>query len=169
VQWFPVEGSPLICHAPDPMVVFGRPKGRRKAYLQWVEGNIPPQVVFEVGPSAFRYQKLMRKFQFYEHYGVEEYYHNDPDRTDLRAWRRVGQTLEEIPHLVGWTSPLLGIGFAVEANELQIIRPDRPLQELMEQTKRYQQARELAEKRAERLAAQLRALGVDPEAEPPQP
>src|SRR3954470_18853689 len=45
--WYPVEGHPEIVTAPDAMVVFGRPKRHRLSYLQWEEGGIPPQVVFE--------------------------------------------------------------------------------------------------------------------------
>ena len=33
--WYPVEGQPKICIAPDVMVVFGRPKGYRGSYRQW--------------------------------------------------------------------------------------------------------------------------------------
>src|SRR5580704_5926412 len=46
--WYPVEGDSSTCTAPDAMVVFGRQKGFRGSYQQWREGNIPPQVVFEV-------------------------------------------------------------------------------------------------------------------------
>ena len=45
--WYPVEGKPNIRNAPDVMVVFGRPKGDRGSYMQWVENGIAPQVVFE--------------------------------------------------------------------------------------------------------------------------
>jgi hypothetical protein len=41
--WYPVEGHPEICTAPDAMVVFGRPKGDRGSYLQWEEGGVAPQ------------------------------------------------------------------------------------------------------------------------------
>ena len=54
--WYPVEGDNKTRAAPDAMVVFGRPKGDRSSYLQWLEGNIAPQVVFEVlspGNSVF--------------------------------------------------------------------------------------------------------------------
>jgi Uma2 family endonuclease len=30
--WYPVEGRPDICRAPDTMDVFGRPKGDRSSY-----------------------------------------------------------------------------------------------------------------------------------------
>src|SRR5262245_3616825 len=44
--WYPVEGHPEIVTAPDVYVVFGRPKHHRGSYLQWLEENIPIQVVF---------------------------------------------------------------------------------------------------------------------------
>ena len=47
--WYPVPDRAISGPvAPDVMVAFGRPKGRRGAYLQWEEGGIPPHVVFEV-------------------------------------------------------------------------------------------------------------------------
>ena len=53
--WYPVEASKPIpedftlrSQAPDVMVIFGRPKGRRGSYKQWQEAQTPPQVVFEI-------------------------------------------------------------------------------------------------------------------------
>ena len=46
--WYPVEGHPEISTAPDVLVAFGRPKGDRGSYLQWEEGGVAPQVVFEI-------------------------------------------------------------------------------------------------------------------------
>src|SRR5271155_2898316 len=46
--WYPVEGDNTICAAPDIFVAFGRPKGDRGSYQQWLEGNIAPQVIFEI-------------------------------------------------------------------------------------------------------------------------
>src|ERR1700740_1321724 len=46
--WYPVKGEPTIRTAPDAMVAFGRPKGRRGSYKQWEEDGVAPQVVFEV-------------------------------------------------------------------------------------------------------------------------
>src|SRR3954453_12869512 len=42
--WYPVEGDPAICTAPNTMVVFGSPKGHRGSYKQWEEGGIAPRV-----------------------------------------------------------------------------------------------------------------------------
>lgn len=70
--WYPVEGHPEICLAPDVLVAFGRPKGDRGAYLQWEEEDIAPQVVFEILSPSDTVLSMIRKFRFYERYGVEE-------------------------------------------------------------------------------------------------
>src|SRR5881398_3342302 len=90
--WYPVEGEPTIRAAPDAMVVFGRPKGYRGSYKQWEEGGIAPQVVFEVLSPGNRFAEMLRKFQFYERYGVEEYYIYDPDNVELTGYLRQGVT-----------------------------------------------------------------------------
>ncbi|MGH2370540.1 MAG: Uma2 family endonuclease [Chloroflexota bacterium] len=185
--WYPVEGRPDTCTAPDALVVFGRPKGDRGAYLQWREGDIAPQVVFEILSPGNTVAEMTRKFRFYERHGVEEYYLYDPDDGELSGWRRRGGEFEEIEQMVGWVSPRTGVRFGLEAGELQLFRPDgerfATYLELMAQqeqarqraaeehrraeqeAQRAEQERERAEQaaqRAERLAAQLRALGVEP-------
>jgi Uma2 family endonuclease len=201
--WYPVEGHPEIRQAPDAMVVFGRPKGDRGSYMQWVENHVAPQVVFEVLSPGNRFGQPQRKYDFYEQYGVEEYYIYDPNRQMLDGFRRAGRVLEEIPEMNGWGSPRLGIRFDMSSGDLQIFRPDgrpfatylelaaqreeerrakeeerrakeeerrareeerRAREQAQQRAEQERQARELAEQKAERLAAQLRALGVDPEA-----
>ena len=61
--WYPVEGDNKTRQAPDTMVVFGRPKGYRGSYQQWLEDNIAPQVVKKTGclllhPAQFRIRHL---------------------------------------------------------------------------------------------------------------
>jgi Uma2 family endonuclease len=173
--WYPVEGDNTIRTALDILVAFDRPKGYRGSYQQWREGGIAPQVVFEILSPGNRQGKMIRKFRFYERYGVEEYYVYDPDDGELTGWIRVGQELEEIPDMFGWVSPRLGIRFELVAGELQIYGPDGQrfltYVELAEQRDKQRQEREKERQeiekerqRAERLAAQLRALGVEPEA-----
>src|SRR6266849_2206196 len=86
--WYPVEGDPTVRQAPDIMVAFDRPKGDRGSYRQWEEGGIAPHVVFEILSPGNRFGEMLRKFQFYEYYGVEEYYLFDPDQGDLTGWLR---------------------------------------------------------------------------------
>jgi len=168
--WYPVEGDPTISAAPDAMVVFGRPKGFRGSYLQWRENNIAPQVVFEVISPGNRPQELLHKNHFYQQYGVEEYYAYNPHNGELSGWHRVEGGWEVIPRLAGWTSPRLGVRFEFENGELAIYRPDgRRFTTFAETTRQLQVAEDEAKdakERARRLAAQLRALGVEPELEP---
>ena len=124
--WYPVEGEPNIRIAPDVMVAFGRPKGYRGSYKQWEEGNVAPQVVFEILSPGNRPGEMVRKFQFYEQYGVEEYYIYDPDDGSLDGWLRVGDHLEEVPEMAGFVSPRLGIRFdpGEGPDNLRIFGPD---------------------------------------------
>src|SRR5918997_7065103 len=84
--WYPIEGDNKTRQAPDVMVAFGRPKGDRGSYQQWVEDNIAPQVVFEILSPGNRLKEMTKKLQFYERYGVEEYYIYDPDEIELIGW-----------------------------------------------------------------------------------
>jgi Uma2 family endonuclease len=174
--WYPVEGKPTIRSAPDAMVVFGRPKGDRGSYKQWEEEGIPPYAVFEVLSPGNRAGEMERKFQFYERYGVEEYYIYDPDRGDLVGWRRANDILEEIPNMAGYQSARLKIRFEPGdgPDNLKIIGPDgEPFLTYAELVKQRNADRQLAEEkarlaeeqtqRADRLAARLRELGIEPD------
>jgi Uma2 family endonuclease len=158
--WYPVEGNNTIRQAPDVMVAIGRPKGDRGSYQQWKEGGIAPQVVFEILSPGNRLGEMHKKLRFYEQYGVAEYYVYDPDRLDFAGWMRNDDRLESIEQPNDWISPLLGIRFKLEANELEIYRPDgQTFSSFIDLDLRCQ----AAEQRAEKLAAKLRELGIDPE------
>jgi len=178
--WYPVEGRNTRRLAPDAMVAFGRPKGQRGSYKQWEEADVPPQVVFEIWSPSNRRRVMDYRFRFYERYGVEEYYHFEPYKIRLDGWVRDGDALRPIAEANGWTSPRLGIRFEL-GETMTIFRPDgRPFQSLIEiarQRDDFEQAAHLerdradvldrtarsAIERAERLAAQLRAAGLEPE------
>ncbi len=186
--WYPVEGQPKIRKAPDVMVALGRPKEDRGSYMNWLENNVSPQVVFEVLSPGNRDSAMRDKFEFYQRYGVEEYYIYDPAEVQLIGWLRQGEKLVKIPQMEGWVSPRLGIRFDMSGPELQIFGADGgrflSFVEVIEQRDRERREREQAQqqaaqaqqqaaqaqqqseeaaRRAERLAAQLRALGIEPE------
>jgi len=186
--WYPVEGDPKSRMAPGVMVAFGRAKGDRGSYQQWLEANIPPQVVFEILSPGNRVTKMVEKLRFYERYGVEEYYIYDPDGIELTGLSRSGEALVVISEMSGWVSPRLGIRFDLSGEELQLYRPDgQPFLSYVEIAQRAEQERQRAEQerqraeqaerrleqesqradqaeqRAEQLAAQLRAMGINPD------
>jgi Uma2 family endonuclease len=158
--WYPVEGHPEIRVAPDAMVVFGRPKGDRGSYRQWEESDIAPQVVFEVLSPGNRLTEMAKKLQFYDRYGVEEYYIYDPDRNDLSGFQRLKGKLTVLDDMTDWVSPRLGIRFVLMPDDLLIYYPNgQRFLTTVELTQQVAQEKQ----RADRLAAQLRALGVEPD------
>jgi Uma2 family endonuclease len=189
--WYPVEGDNVTRAAPDAMVAFGRPKGYRGSYRQWEEGGVAPQVVFEVLSPGNRPAEMARKRDFYERFGVEEYYVYDPDGPRMEGWRRgAAGRFERVPRMDGFVSPRLGVRFDLSGPELRVLNPDgsrfltfaelaearRRAEESLERERRRSERerrnREAAEKRAEtaeqraaRLAERLRELGIDPDAD----
>ena len=186
--WYPVEGDNKTRVAPDVMVAFGRPKGKRGSYQQWREDNIAPQVVFEILSPGNTLKEMANKFQFYNRHRVEEYYLYDPDKVDLTAWLRFETGLEVIEQIKGWVSPRLGIRFELAEDELQIYLPDgqrfatyvEVVQQREQERQRAEQERQRAEQERQRaeqaeamleqerqrsqvLEARLQELGIDPE------
>jgi Uma2 family endonuclease len=174
--WYPVEGDPKTRIAPDALVAFGRPKGDRGSYRQWEEGGIAPQVVFEVMSPGNRPAEMKNKLRFYQRFGVLEYYLYEPDHIQIFGWLREGDELREIREMNGWSSPLLGIRFVlpIAEGELEIQQPDgrrfltylelaQERDQFAQERDQFVQERDAERQRAERMAAQLRALGIKPE------
>ncbi|HEY9752518.1 MAG TPA: Uma2 family endonuclease [Coleofasciculaceae cyanobacterium] len=171
--WYPVEGNNKIRQAPDVLVAIGRPKGDRGSYMQWREGNLPPQVVFEVLSPGNTRAEINRKLLFYNQYGVQEYYLYDPDTNALSGWLRRDDFLDVIDPIADWVSPMLGIRFDLSGSELRIFGPDGQLfltygeiaqraEQAEERAEQAEERAEQAEERARRLEERLRAMGIDP-------
>jgi hypothetical protein len=141
-------------------------------------------------------KEMADKLAFYDLYCVEEYYLYDPEKNRLEIWTRRrtedgGSRLAAQSHVRGWTSPRLGVRFALMPETLQLFDPSgRPFLTSVElarradaeharadrEARRAEQEAERARKadaraeneraRAERLAERLRALGIDPDGGP---
>jgi Uma2 family endonuclease len=166
---YAVEGNPAIRQAPDVYVAFGRPKGDRGSYKVWEEGGVFPQVVFEVWSPGNRQQAMEDKKEFYERYGAEEYYIVYPEfPAHAEGWVRAGGTFARVSEMNGWVSPRLGWKFVLERGELAVFGPDgrqlRTAAEMVAERDAAERAAAEQRERAEKLAAKLRELGVDPDA-----
>ncbi|MFO5495065.1 MAG: Uma2 family endonuclease [Cuspidothrix sp.] len=170
--WYPVEGSVKTRQAPDIMVIFGRPKGKRGSYKQWEENNVAPQVVFEILSPGNRSQEMAKKLLFYQRHGVEEYYVYNPDKIELTGFILEQAWLEEIEEIKNWVSPRLGIRFELTANNLEIYYPEgRKFLTSLELNQRAEQEYQRAEQEYQRaeqerqnyqtLLAKLQAKGID--------
>jgi Uma2 family endonuclease len=158
---YPVKGQPEVRQAPDVYVAFGAAKVPRGSYKVWEENGVFPQVIFDVWSPNNRQQAMEDKRDFYERYGAEEYYIVYPEfPSHVDGWRREGGKLVRVPEMNGYVSPRLGIRFEFNLGNLTVTGPDgrafrSPAEVIAE--------RDEAERQAERLAAKLRELGVDPE------
>ncbi|MEK7258020.1 MAG: Uma2 family endonuclease [Bacteroidota bacterium] len=123
--WYPVKGRVDICKAPDVMVAIGRPKGHRDTYLQWLEANTPPQVVFEIFSRTNRRRVNKENLlEFYTRHGVQEYYIYDPVRNTFIVYQRRRDEFTCLERLQKWTSPLLGIRFEWSEKTFEIYHPN---------------------------------------------
>ncbi|BAQ65716.1 Uma2 family endonuclease [Geminocystis sp. NIES-3709] len=158
--WYPVEGRPDIRVAPDVFVVFGRPKGDRGSYRQWQEDNISPQVVFEILSPGNTFKEMIKKQQFYDRYGIQEYYIYDPDDNELTGLQRVEGNLIMIEEVSDWISPLLGIRFIMTEETLEVYYPDgQPFLTTVELRQKAQDEKLRADQ--ERLRADQEKLRAD--------
>ncbi len=174
--WYPIQGNKKIRRAPDIMVVLGRPKGYRGSYKQWLENNIAATVVFEIISPGNTVQEMAKKFEFYQNYGVQEYYVYNPHLNSLEGWYRKNNVLEGIKGIQGWISPNLGLKFELLAETLAIYGPDGEKfysfveldglrQEQKERAEQERQRAQLQQQRAEqeRQRAQLQQQRAEQE------
>jgi len=169
-NWFPREGEPDYCKAPDVYVVFGRPKGHRGSWKQWEEGDVPLTVVFEILSPANSAIEMAKKLAFYDENGVEEYYLYDPDKNQLAVYVRGQMALRLIWFVGSFVSPRLGIRFDLTGPEMRVFYPDgRPFlsfeeleaQRLAEEQKRLAAEQALQSEAERRLAAEQKRLAAE--------
>jgi len=173
--WYPKQAGTLtiqeeslpFSQAPDIMVVLGVQKKDRGSYKQWEEGNIAPQVVFEILSPSNSKGEMEDKFQFYDYYGVEEYYVYNPKLNQLQGWLRSGGGLTEIPQMEGWRSPLLQISFSTSSQKLQLFTPSGEAfgtyEDVVQERDRATERADRAESDLQQLREKLRQLNIDPD------
>lgn len=169
--WYPIEGRPDICKAPDVMVVMNHPAGDRESYKQWQENGRQPDVVFEFISKSNTADEMMDKLDFYSDMGCQEFFIYDYRRGKFNAFRRNGgNCLQKKPAETDgtWFSHVLGMSFGLDENgRLWVRRPDGRLMETQRQilARAEQEAARAQQEaaRADLLAAKLRELGIDPD------
>ena len=112
---------------------------------------------------------MLRKLEFYERHGVQEYYVYDPDSFAFTVlWRSPEGRLVPQEETTEIVSPLLGLRFVAPGDApWTIYYADgerlKSYQELRNERNELRNERDQERARADRLATQLRALGIDPE------
>ena len=165
------QGNPKAVVAPDVFVVLGVDKKKRFSYKTWEEQDKMPNFILEITSKSTASQDRGIKKGLYAYLGVKEYFQYDPTadylRPCLQGFRLMeGNYLPILGQLHGDRlsihSETLGLELRLEADgEMRFYNPKTG--EKLLSTGEMEQARVQAEQRADKLAAKLRELGLDPD------
>jgi hypothetical protein len=157
--WYPVEGDPRICVAPDVTIIRDSNQPIVTTYHQFRMGGYV-QLAIEIISNANTAAGMAEKRAFFDRYGAHEYWEYDPRRATLRIWaRRNGQFVEALIPPTGYASSVGGVTVSVDDDGALCVRdPDghRWLSMNGEYRTVAQRADELAS-RVAALEAELRA------------
>jgi Uma2 family endonuclease len=142
---------------PDFFVVLGTERKDRKSWVVWGEDGKYPNVIVEIlSKSTAKIDRGLKKQLYQDTFRTPEYFWFDPTNLEFKGFHLVnGQYEELIPTEQGrlW-SRQLELHLGIDQGKLPFFTADQQLVPLPE---------EAAEQRAERLAAKLRELNIDPD------
>ncbi|ASC72649.1 Hypothetical Protein XM38_036070 [Halomicronema hongdechloris C2206] len=155
----------------DVFVVLGTEKKDRRSWAIWDEGGKYPNVVIELlSSSTSRIDKGAKKNLYQDVWRLPGYYWFHPETLEFAGFRLVNGRYEAIAptearHL---PSEQLGLQLGIHGQQLRWFTAEGeliPLPEEVEQQRAEQECQraEQEHQRAERLAAILKAQGIDPE------
>ena len=153
---------------PDFFVVLGTEKRPRKSWVVWGEEGQYPHVIVEIlSKSTAKVDRTAKKELYQNTFRTPEYFWFDPNTLEFQGFCLVAghyQPLE--PNAPGqlW-SEQLGLFFGVHHQQLRYFDADGGLIPTPQEVAHQEMAAKNSEKqRADKLAAKLREMGIDPEA-----
>jgi len=165
------QGNPQSVVAPDTFVVFGVNNQERRSYKTWEEQNKTPDFVLEITSISTRSNDQGAKKGIYAFLGVREYFQYDPTGDYLNPQIQGFRLVEgnyfpvEVNRLpddtLSVSSEVLGLELRVNSRQMRFYDPVTQRKLLTPQEESL--ARQQAEERAQRLAAKLRELNIDPD------
>ncbi|MFN6517671.1 MAG: Uma2 family endonuclease [Nostoc sp. CreGUA01] len=165
------KGYPESVVAPDVFVVFGVENRDRRSYKTWEENNQTPDFVLEITSKTTRSKDQGAKKGIYAFLGVREYFQYDPTgdylNPQLQGLRLIegnyfpvaANTLAD--GTISLPSEVLGLELRLEAEKLRFYNPATG--EILLTHEEEVAARQATEEKAQRLAAKLRELNIDPD------
>ena len=152
---------------PDFFLVKGTEKRPRRSWVVWEEGGRYPDVIIELlSTSTEKTDKNLKKALYQDRFRTPEYFLFSPEALTLTGYRLVNGQYEAIaPNPYGhlW-SQALELSLGVQNDQLRYFTAEGNLVPTPEEAalQAESQAQAMAD-RAARLAAQLKAAGIEPD------
>lgn len=165
------QGNPKAFVSPDVFVIFGVEKKKRSSYKTWEEKGKVPDFILEITSRTTASEDRGIKKGLYAYLGVREYFQYDPTadylRPALQGFRLMGENYlpiaaEPHDHRMIIHSETLRLNLCLEADGAMRFYDPQTGAKLLS-PREVDEARHQAEQRAARLAAKLKALGIDPD------
>ncbi|MEG4341695.1 Uma2 family endonuclease [Microcoleus sp. A003_D6] len=173
---------------PDFFVITNTEKRPRRSWVIWEENGRYPDIIIELlSDSTARVDRNQKKILYQNQFRTSEYFWFDPEDFEFAGFRLINQEYQAIlPNEFGrlW-SEVLEFYLGIHDGKLRYFTPDGELvatpeesalqaqeqaaqaqeqaAQAQEQAAQAQEQAAQAQERAERLANQLRALGIEPE------
>jgi Uma2 family endonuclease len=152
---------------PDFFLVKQTQKQPRKSWVVWEEGGKYPDLIIELlSDSTAEVDRTLKKVLYQDRFRTPEYFWFSPQSLEFAGFRLIGHTYIVItPNQQGWLwSEELELYLGIQDGRLRYFNAQAQLVPTPEEEAALaQQQAEQALRRAEQLAEQLRALGVEPE------
>ena len=151
---------------PDFFLVRNTSKRPRKSWVVWEEeGKYPDLIIELLSNSTAETDKTTKKNLYQDQFRTQEYFWFSPDDLELNGFKLVGQEYQEIiPNTAGLLkSEVLGLFQGIYQEKLRYFTSEGDLVSTPEEAALQAENRaNEAQNRAERLAQQLRSLGIEP-------
>jgi Uma2 family endonuclease len=168
IYYSPQQKKSEYFRGPDFFVVLGTTRNpNRRSWVVWQEEGKYPNVIVEIlSDSTAKTDREEKKQIYQDTFRTPDYFWFDPESLEFQGFTLISgryQALE--PNERGWLwSEQLGLYLGIHEDKLRYFTPDGALVPTPEEAARQAEDRAIQEsQRAEKLAAKLRELGIDPE------
>jgi Uma2 family endonuclease len=167
IYYSPTQRKSEDFRGPDLFVVLGAEKRPRKSWVVWEENGQYPHIIIELlSDSTAKTDRGFKKTLYANVFRTPDYFWFDPASLEFKGFHLLDGSYEELqPNAQGhlW-SQQLGLFLGIHAETLRFFTLDGTLVPTPEETAEAEYQRAEAEhQQNERLIAQLRALGVEPD------
>ncbi len=157
---------------PDFFVVLGTERKPRKSWVLWAEKGKYPNLIVEIlSDSTAAVDRGLKKQLYQDTFRTPDYYWFDPKSLEFAGFHLIDGRYQPIePNSEGWLwSQQLELYLGIHEQKLRFFTAEGQLvlteaEDERQQKELAQQRAEQEAQRAERLAAKLRELNIDPDA-----